>query len=255
LQIPNERLSQKRIENASRSGLNRQSLSIFVDFRTTFKDIMFLKSELIEFLTDAENRRDFQPDLGLSVVSIHELNKMEIKLNFGHKSNWSNEKLRATRSNRFMCALVAAIRRVPIYGPSKMNGSSGDADKPIYTVMINDQEASDKVKAGKAAREAKRYDAPQGKSDQETSSTTGGGAERDVAKDEAAAKKAAKEANDAAEEEGAFIRMTNIPAVPVEMMVQGSGSSSAVEVEHMIGRGSTGLRSVSYAGGYTGFVQ
>ncbi|KAF9869892.1 mechanosensitive ion channel [Colletotrichum karsti] len=66
LQISNDRLSQKRIENFSRSGINRQGISMFVDFRTGFKDIVRLRTIMEEFL--AENPRDYVPDsLGLNV--------------------------------------------------------------------------------------------------------------------------------------------------------------------------------------------
>ncbi|KAI8277991.1 hypothetical protein K4K60_006568 [Colletotrichum sp. SAR11_57] len=86
LQISNDRLSQKRIENFSRSGINRQGISIFVDFRTGFKDIVRLRSIMEEFL--GNNSRDFVPDsLGLNVVSLHELNKMELRLAFTHRNN------------------------------------------------------------------------------------------------------------------------------------------------------------------------
>ena len=117
LQVSNERLNMKRIENVSRSGANREEVSVVVDFNTTFTDIQNLKSEIQAFLTSKENRRDYQPGCEVRVTSIYEMNKLEIKVGFTHKSNWSNEELRAARSSKFMCALVAAIRRIPMAKP------------------------------------------------------------------------------------------------------------------------------------------
>ena len=120
LQMSNDRLNLKRIENVTRSGANREELSIFVDFNTTFTDIQYLKMELEAFLSSKENSRDYQPGCEIRVASIHEMNKLELKCSFVHKSNWSNEELRRARSSKFMCALVAAIRKIPIVKPGSL---------------------------------------------------------------------------------------------------------------------------------------
>ena len=119
-----------------------------MDFRTSFKDIQALRKELEAFLRDPENKRDYQPDLGLSIVNLHELNKIELRCSFTHKSNWSNEKLRAARSMRFMCALLAAIRKIALSTPGR-----GGEMRPTYTVMLSDREMADKM-AKKAAAAA-----------------------------------------------------------------------------------------------------
>ncbi|KAI1849729.1 hypothetical protein JX266_004678 [Neoarthrinium moseri] len=111
--------------------------------------------------------------LGVSTINLHELNKLESRTSVGHKSNWSNGKLRGSRSNKFICTVVAAIRKVPLYGPGRMTGAAGDADRPSYTVMMNDQEATEKVKAGTAVENAQRYDAPQEHSGIRTSIDSG----------------------------------------------------------------------------------
>ena len=128
LQVSNERLNMKRIENVSRSGANREEVSVVVDFNTTFTDIQNLKSEIQAFLVSKENRRDYHPGCSVRVTSIYEMNKLEIKVGFTHKSNWSNEELRAARSSKFMCALVAAIRRIPMAKP----GAGSDAEKNAH---------------------------------------------------------------------------------------------------------------------------
>ncbi|MCJ1291221.1 hypothetical protein MMC34_002764 [Xylographa carneopallida] len=120
LQIGNDRLALKRLENVSRSGANREEVSVIVDFNTTFADIQHLKLEIQRFLTSRENKRDYQPDCDVRVGSIYEMNKLELKVKFTHKSNWSNEELRAARSSKFMCALVAAIRRLSTPKPGSI---------------------------------------------------------------------------------------------------------------------------------------
>jgi small-conductance mechanosensitive channel len=124
LQMSNDKLNVKRIENISRSGLNREEVSVFVDFNTTFTDIQYLKSELSAFLSARENRRDYRPECELRVTSIYEMNKLELKCAFTHKSNWSNEELRAARSSKFMCALVAIIRKINIAKPGALVSGS-----------------------------------------------------------------------------------------------------------------------------------
>ena len=118
LQMSNDRLNMKRIENISRSGANREELSVFVGFDTTFTDIERLKAELVAFATARENARDYQPQIEVRLNSIFEMNKLELVVSYYHKSNWSNEELRAARSSKFKCALLAAVRRVPLAKPS-----------------------------------------------------------------------------------------------------------------------------------------
>lgn len=194
IQITNERLAMKRIENISRSGVNKQALTFNVDFKTTFRDIMFLRSELEAFLK--ENHRDYQPTLGLSVVNLHDLEKLELSVSFTHKSNWSNERLRASRSSKFMCALVAATRKIPLYKPNASRPVLGEDARPMYTVMITDAEAAAKVAADKKKREEVRIDA----------------AEREAA-DEAARQKAEKANVEAEAEEAAQKGLTKVPVM------------------------------------------
>ena len=121
LQMSNDRLNIKRIENVTRSGVNREETSIFVDFNTTFTDIQNLKYELQSFLR--ANPRDYYPECEVRVLSIFEMNKLELWCGFTHKSNWSNEELRAARSSKFMCALVVAIRRLSVPRPGSLQNT------------------------------------------------------------------------------------------------------------------------------------
>ncbi len=237
LQINHERLAAKRIENISRSGLNKQQLTICVDFKTSFKDIMFLRSQLESFL--AQNPRDYEPTLGLSVTSIHELNKLELSVSFTHKSNWSNERLRASRSSKFMCALVAAIRMIPLMKPGGSGGSIGDEGKPMYTVQITDSEAAEKVKADKKKKADARWDAIK---EEKT--------EEDEEKRKKAEEKAAKEKAEQEAEEAALREMTIVPTVPTVQHDEAEAQSTGVDT--LIKHVSTGLRSKSASQGPAG---
>ena len=121
--MSNDRLNMKRIENVTRSGANREEISVFVDFNTTFTDIENLKAELQEFVCNRENSRDYQPSIEVRLNSIFEMNKLELVVSFYHKSNWANEELRTARSSKFKCALLAAIRRVPVMKPGGLGAN------------------------------------------------------------------------------------------------------------------------------------
>ena len=73
---------------------------------------MSLRFELDVFLK--ANPSDYLPQLDLSITDLYELNKMEVTVSWTHKSNSQNGVLCSKRNTKFMCALVAAIRKVPI---------------------------------------------------------------------------------------------------------------------------------------------
>lgn len=114
-QIPNNLLNTKVLENITRSGCMKEQLSIAVNFDTSFEDIQKLKHELLLFAK--ENSRDFQPDLEVEVFGISDLDKLVLRIEMRHRSNWANESLMLARRNRFMLALVSILRRIPIYAP------------------------------------------------------------------------------------------------------------------------------------------
>ncbi|QIW94929.1 hypothetical protein AMS68_000447 [Peltaster fructicola] len=154
VQTPNIVLNTLFIENVTRSKVMAEQVHIFVSFDTSFEDIQILKTELHKFVTDKDNSRDFQPDFEVEVLGTTDMSKLELKVEVKHKSNWSNETLRAARRSKFMCALVSALRAVPIYAPGGGGEAQGSAANPNYSVSINDTEAKDNAKKaadGKAA--------------------------------------------------------------------------------------------------------
>ncbi|KAF2016091.1 hypothetical protein BU24DRAFT_193406 [Aaosphaeria arxii CBS 175.79] len=141
LQIPNIVLNNLWVENVTRSKAMREQVSIFCDFGTSFEDINDLKKEMLDFVHDPQNNRDFHPEFEVEVVSIAEMNKLELRCEIRHKSNWSNEALRCARRSKFMCALVVALRKVPINGPGGGDAALGAAGNPSWSVSIPPAEA------------------------------------------------------------------------------------------------------------------
>ena len=155
-QVPNVALNSLWIDNVSRSKAMREELLIYVHFDTTLEDIQLLRQEMQNFVRDKENCRDFLPDIEVEVTGIAEMNKLEVQVEIKHKSNWSNETVRAARRSKFMCALVLALRKIPIYAPGGGDAALGSSDKPTYSVAISDQQAAAARDAYAATKESKQ---------------------------------------------------------------------------------------------------
>ena len=172
-QVPNIVLNSLWIQNVSRSEAMREQLSIYIDFGTTLEDVQLLRNEMQAFVRDKDNSRDFQPDVDVEITGIAEMNKMELKVEIRHKSNWSNETVRAARRSKFMCALVLALRKVPINAPGGGGAALGSVDQPSYTVAVSDAQAAANRDAFDKAKDAKRL-FPTKKPDLPTTSTAMG---------------------------------------------------------------------------------
>ena len=155
-QVPNAVLNTLWIQNVSRSEAMREQLLIYVSFDTTLEDIQLLRNEMHTFVTEKDNSRDFQPNIDVEITGIASMDKMELKVEIRHKSNWSNETVRAARRSKFMCALVLALRKIPIYAPGGGSAALGSADQPSYTVAVSDEQASANRTAYDKTKDAKR---------------------------------------------------------------------------------------------------
>ncbi len=155
-QVPNILLNANWIDNISRSKAMREQILMYINFDTTLEDIQLLKNEMQAFVLDKDNSRDFQPDIDVEVTGIAEMNKMELRVEIRHKSNWANEAVRAARRSKFMCALVLALRKIPIYGPGAGDAALGDVSKPTYSVAVTDAAAAANRDVFAAKKEAKR---------------------------------------------------------------------------------------------------
>lgn len=116
-QVPNNVLNGLWIDNLTRANAMHEQLSVPVAFDTSFAEIQALREEMEDFVRDKDNSRDFQPDIDVEVIGVGDLDKLELRVDIRHKSNWSNETVRAARRSKFMCALVLAMRKIPIRGP------------------------------------------------------------------------------------------------------------------------------------------
>ncbi|CZR69410.1 uncharacterized protein PAC_19310 [Phialocephala subalpina] len=141
VQIPNIVNNGNWIENITRSRAMNEQFSLAISAGTTFEEIENLSDELKEFVTADENRRDYKPDVKVEVLNVGDMSKLDLKINLGYKSNWSNEHLRVARRSKFMCALLATLRKVQINAPGGGDVSIGDASRPSYSVSVSDEEA------------------------------------------------------------------------------------------------------------------
>ncbi|KAL8721056.1 MAG: hypothetical protein Q9181_007789 [Wetmoreana brouardii] len=155
-QTPNVVLNAQWIQNVSRSKAMKEQLLLYVHFDTTLEDIQLLRTEMQCFVRDKDNSRDFQPDVDVEVTGIAEMNKLELKVEIRHKSNWANETVRAARRSKFMCALVLALRKIPIYAPGGGDAALGSNDKPTYSVTVSDEQAAAARDAYDKKKEEKR---------------------------------------------------------------------------------------------------
>lgn len=158
VQIPNIVNNSNWIENVSRSGAMKEQMKIEVSADTTAEDIEALRMELETFVLQADNKRDFQPCVLVDINAVGNFKSLELRVEFGHKSNWSNEALRLSRRARFMTELVAALRRIPIYAPGCGYAGLGDYHAPTYSVTVSHAEAEAAKAAFDEKKKAKRLD-------------------------------------------------------------------------------------------------
>ncbi|KAL9105935.1 MAG: hypothetical protein Q9227_008959 [Pyrenula ochraceoflavens] len=155
-QVPNIVLNGIWIDNISRSKAMREAVTLYVNFDTTLEDIQLLKNEMQNFVREKDNARDFQPDVDIEVISLNEMDQLQLKIEIRHKSNWANGAVCAARRSKFMCALVLALRKVPIYGPGAGGAALGEPGNPSYSVSVTDSEAAEARQDFADKKDAKR---------------------------------------------------------------------------------------------------
>lgn len=133
-QVPNNILNSLWVDNFTRANAMHEQLTVPVSFDTSFAEIQALREEMEIFVRDKDNCRDFQQDIDIEVTGVGDMDKLELRVDIRHKSNWSNETVRAARRSKFMCALVLAMRKVPIRAPGvaapeEESKEGGDDDK------------------------------------------------------------------------------------------------------------------------------
>lgn len=156
VQVPNIVLNNLWIENITRSKAMKEQLDMFISFDTSLEDIETLRTEMESFVRHPDNSRDFQPDIILEATGIGNMDKLQLKVEIRHKSNWHNETVRASRRSKFMCALVLALRKVPIYAPGGGGEPLGGPNNPGYSVAITDDWATAAREKASKTKEGKR---------------------------------------------------------------------------------------------------
>ncbi|PVH74771.1 hypothetical protein DL98DRAFT_575425 [Cadophora sp. DSE1049] len=158
IQIPNITLNTLWINNISRSKGLMERTDIFISFDTSIADIETLRQEMERFVTAPENVRDFQPEITLRCVGLGTMDKLQLQLEVRHKSNWTIETIRAARHAKLICAMVLAMRKIPIFGPGGGGAPLGDPSNPSYNVAVSDEiAAAARDKAAKDADAARLY--------------------------------------------------------------------------------------------------
>ncbi|RYP84571.1 hypothetical protein DL769_001159 [Monosporascus sp. CRB-8-3] len=156
VQVPNIVLNNCWIENVTRSQAMKEIIEVNVSYDTSFEDIELLRQEMENFVRHPDNARDFLPDLIINVEGIGDLDKLSLQIAVKHKSNWHNEAVRASRRNRFMCALTLALKRVPIYPPGGGGEELGGPTNPSYSVSVSDEIAAAAREKAAEEKEAQR---------------------------------------------------------------------------------------------------
>jgi small-conductance mechanosensitive channel len=156
VQIPNIVLNTLWVENISRSKAMTEQFQIDVSFDTAFDDIQILKNELQTFVRDKDNSRDFQPDIEIGILGTTDQSKLSLQVEIRHKSNWGNETVRQARRSKFMCALISALKAVPIYAPGGGIDVQGSAANPNYGVTISRNQAKEAAEQAALEREKAR---------------------------------------------------------------------------------------------------
>jgi hypothetical protein len=173
VQIPNSVINGVWIKNLTRSKELREQITLNVNVGTSFDDIETLRAEMLNFLT--ENKRDFMPEIDIQLFSIADLSKLELRIEFQHKAKFASDHVRAQHRSKFICALLTAVRKVPIDGPGGSGPGSGSMESPTYSVTITD----DIAKAARAKfdeeKDKKRMNPKNKPADSEIGVAVGGG--------------------------------------------------------------------------------
>ncbi|KAI9649065.1 hypothetical protein NHQ30_001632 [Ciborinia camelliae] len=156
VQVPNIVLNTLWIENITRSKAMKEQLDMYISFDTTLEDIELLRTEMEAFVRHPDNSRDFQSDIVLEAVGIGNMDKLQLKVEIRHKSNWHNETIRSARRSKFMCALVLAMRKIPIHAPGGGTDTLGGPLNPNYSVAVTDEWAAEARDKSSATKDANR---------------------------------------------------------------------------------------------------
>lgn len=84
-QIPNIVLNTLWINNITRSRGLLERIDIFISFDTSVEDMNTLRFEMEKFVSDPENKREWQDDIILRCLSVGSMDKLQLQLEVRHK--------------------------------------------------------------------------------------------------------------------------------------------------------------------------
>ncbi|KAK7179450.1 mechanosensitive ion channel [Paraphaeosphaeria sporulosa] len=157
VQIPNIVNNLQWIKNVSRSKAMKERYNFAISPKTKWFQLENLKSELRRFVLEPQNKRDYQPNIDVELISIGDMEKLHLRVEICQKSNFSDEALRASRRSKFMCALFTALKKHSIKKP--WGGKPPDAgtwENPAFSVTVTGDDAARARAEWEAREEADR---------------------------------------------------------------------------------------------------
>jgi small-conductance mechanosensitive channel len=80
VQIPNNVNNANWIDNITKSKAMKERLTFSVSGGTSFADIEALRKEMEIFVQESENKRDYQPDIDIELISAGDLSKLDLRV-------------------------------------------------------------------------------------------------------------------------------------------------------------------------------
>ena len=80
VQISHSVLTTLWVENVTRSQAMKEQIIFKVSADTSAEDIANLRGELLKFVNAPDNKRDFQPDLNIELISVGDLKQLELRV-------------------------------------------------------------------------------------------------------------------------------------------------------------------------------
>ena len=90
VQIPHQVANTLWIENVSRSRTMKERYNFSVCAGTSSADILALRGELEKFVQADENRRDFQPEVDIELISLGDMKQLDLRIEIRHKVSFSS---------------------------------------------------------------------------------------------------------------------------------------------------------------------
>jgi small-conductance mechanosensitive channel len=85
VQIPNNVNNANWIDNVTKSRAMKGHLTFSVSSGTSFTDTEALRKEMESFVQVSENKRDYQPEIDIELISAGDLSKLDLRVELQHR--------------------------------------------------------------------------------------------------------------------------------------------------------------------------